>query len=195
MLGDTGQSEYVGINTAMLPKHDNYLLTPLDSSVWMTEEEIAQQEWLEKGNITCSDKTIEEWLLESVSETVSNYYRGLLCVFEHSDVENILYLPLKEQWYRMIESGIKTEEYRSINKYWHKRLVDSMYMPIGMEFAPMAFMKPYTHVEFSFGYPKRDDWSRRMRFEISNISMGRGESEWGASDKDVFKIELGERIK
>ena len=195
LLGDTGQSEYVGINIAMLPRHDNYLLTPLDASVWMTEEEMAKQEWLEKGNVTCTDKTIEELLLESALEAVSNYYRGLLCVFEYSDAESILYLPLKEQWYRMIESGIKTEEYREINKHWCKRLVRYMYLPDRMEFAPMAFMKPYTHVEFSLGYPKRDDWSRRMRFEISNISMGRGESEWGAPDKDVFKIELGERIK
>lgn len=195
MLGDTGQSEYVGINIAMLPKHDNYLLTPLDESVWMTEEEAAQQEWLEKGNVTCSDKTIEELLLESASEAVNNYYRGLLCVFEHSDVENILYLPLKEEWYRMIEAGIKTEEYRNINKHWSKRLIERMYIPVGMEYAPMAFMKPYTHVEFSLGYPKRNDWSRRMRFEIFNISMGRGKSEWGAPDMDVFKIALGERIK
>ena len=26
-----------------------------------------------------------------------------------------LYLPLKKEWYEMIESGVKTEEYREIN--------------------------------------------------------------------------------
>ena len=59
----------------------------------------------------------------------------------------------------------------------------------------MAFMIPYTHVEFSLGYPKRDDWSRRMLFEVFNISAGRGNPEWGAPDKDVFKIALGQRVK
>lgn len=33
----------------------------------------------------------------------------------------ILHLPLKAQWYEMIESGIKAEEYREIKPYWIKR--------------------------------------------------------------------------
>ena len=36
----------------------------------------------------------------------------------------ILDLPLKKQWYQMIESGIKKEEYREIKPYWEKRLLD-----------------------------------------------------------------------
>ena len=35
---------------------------------------------------------------------------------------NILYLNLKAKWYEMIESGIKTEEYREIKPYLIKRL-------------------------------------------------------------------------
>ena len=34
----------------------------------------------------------------------------------------ILHLPLKAQWYNMIESGEKTEEYRMITTYWYQRL-------------------------------------------------------------------------
>ena len=34
----------------------------------------------------------------------------------------ILHLPLKAQWYEMIESGVKTEEYREIKPYWVQRL-------------------------------------------------------------------------
>lgn len=30
----------------------------------------------------------------------------------------ILHLPLKAMWYEMIESGVKTEEYREIKPYW-----------------------------------------------------------------------------
>lgn len=29
-----------------------------------------------------------------------------------------LCLPLKKEWYKMIESGVKTEEYREIKPYW-----------------------------------------------------------------------------
>ena len=36
----------------------------------------------------------------------------------------ILYLPLKKQWYEMIESGEKKEEYRLLKPYWEKRLLD-----------------------------------------------------------------------
>ena len=36
----------------------------------------------------------------------------------------VLDLPLKKEWYDMIESGIKTEEYREIKPYWEKRLLD-----------------------------------------------------------------------
>ena len=34
-----------------------------------------------------------------------------------------LHLPLKAKWYEMIESGVKTEEYREIKPYWMKRLL------------------------------------------------------------------------
>ena len=37
----------------------------------------------------------------------------------------ILYLPLKKKWFDMIVSGIKKEEYREINEYWTKRLVET----------------------------------------------------------------------
>ena len=32
-------------------------------------------------------------------------------------------MPLKAQWYEMIESGVKTEEYREIKPYWNQRLL------------------------------------------------------------------------
>ena len=39
-----------------------------------------------------------------------------------TDQELTLYLTLKEEWYHMIESGEKTEEYRENKLYWCKRL-------------------------------------------------------------------------
>ena len=85
----------------------------------------------------------------------------------------IVYLPLKKEWFNMIESGIKTEEYREIKPYWLKRI--------------NAFT---THVVFSYGYTKK-----RMKFEIKCIRTGFGNVCWGAPQgKKVIIIELGKRI-
>lgn len=84
-----------------------------------------------------------------------------------------LCLPLKKEWYEMIESGVKTEEYREGKMYWCKRLVG----------------KNFTHVKFSYGYTKRT-----MTFECKGIAIGKGNIEWGAPDTDVFIIKLGKRI-
>lgn len=39
----------------------------------------------------------------------------------------ILYLPLKKEWYELIEKGIKPEDYRLIDPYWAKRLTTIKY--------------------------------------------------------------------
>ena len=109
-----------------------------------------------------------------------------------SPKERILYLPLKKEWYEMIESGVKTEEYREIKEYWIKRLT-SLNFPFllfsyrnGYEAIPF---KPFDCVKFSYGYTKRT-----MSFKIKSIEKGLGKKEWGAPDEDVFIIKLGERL-
>lgn len=88
----------------------------------------------------------------------------------------ILDLPLKKEWYNMIESGDKLEEYREIKSYWEKRLCRTK--------------GNYTHIRFRYGYTKRT-----MLFEIDNITIGRGNPKWGApTDRDVFIIKLKKRI-
>lgn len=118
-----------------------------------------------------------------------------------------LHLPLKKQWYEMIESGVKTEEYREIKTYWEKRLLEYDKMinfikknmneiivrrvlnyPL-IDFAKV-FSKGYKYVRFSYGYTKRT-----MTFEIERITIGKGKPEWGSPiDKDVFIIKLGKRL-
>lgn len=52
------------------------------------------------------------------------------CMAQANDIHNeiidremkTLHLPLKAKWYEMIESGVKTEEYRGITAYWIVRL-------------------------------------------------------------------------
>ena len=105
-------------------------------------------------------------------------------------MKNTLHLPLKKQWYEMIESGIKIEEYREIKPYWTRRF-------IGMNQPLFSFrhgyqqsnIKGYTHVKFSYGYTKRT-----MTFEIKEITIGKGNPEWGAPKEDVFIIKLGKKI-
>lgn len=104
-----------------------------------------------------------------------------------------LYLSLKKEWYNMIESGIKTEEYREIKDFWCKRLIYD-YDEIIEEYGGIIFdegkFKVYDRVKFSYGYTKRT-----MTFEIENISVGYGNKEWGAPDNIVFIIKLGKRVE
>lgn len=94
-------------------------------------------------------------------------------------MNNILHLPLKSEWYNLIESGIKTEEYREIKPYWIKRLCISD-----------SNFKHYDKVKFSYGYTKKT-----MTFLIEKISKGKGRKEWGAMDDEVFIITLGNRVE
>lgn len=120
----------------------------------------------------------------------------------------ILDLPLKSTWYLMIELGIKTEEYREIKPYWCQRLIDghpqrpywehlqrdiTKAEPITKhkfsdELRLFYKMADYTHVRFRYGNTKRP-----MLFELKEITIGKGNPEWGAPDYDVFILKLGER--
>lgn len=103
----------------------------------------------------------------------------------------ILYLPLKEKWYRMIESGEKKEEYREFNKFWLTRLADkSFYDQISsvvLGHRQMPF-KPFTHVHFTLGYPLKDDVSRNMIKEIKEIVIAEGNPNWGAVEGEVYFV-------
>lgn len=102
----------------------------------------------------------------------------------------VLELPLKSEWYLMIELGKKLEEYREIKPYWSKRLVGYESPLFSHRYGyQQSNVKGYTHVRFRYGYTKRS-----MLFKIDKIIIGRGNPEWGApTDKDVFIIKLGER--
>lgn len=105
-------------------------------------------------------------------------------------MKNTLHLPLKKQWYEMIESGIKTEEYREIKPYWTRRFIGMNQPLFSFRYGyQQANVKGYTHVKFSYGYTKCT-----MTFEIKEITIGKGKLEWGAPKGEVFIIKLGERI-
>lgn len=77
----------------------------------------------------------------------------------------LLRLPLKEEYFRAIESGEKTEEFRLFNRYWRKRLIDLE------DGSPNHF----DGIVLTLGYPKADDLSKRIErpwhgFEIKRIT-------------------------
>lgn len=104
----------------------------------------------------------------------------------------ILDLPLKKEWYDMIDSGIKQEEYREIKPYWCKRFLklDTALFSYRNNYESCN-VNQYTHIRFRYGYTKRT-----MLFKLNDISIGYGNPEWGApKDKEVFILKLGNRIE
>lgn len=88
----------------------------------------------------------------------------------------------------MIESGVKTEEYREIKPYWIKRLVTADINDQTIDWSKWESYR-FSHIKFSYGYTKRT-----MAFKCKGIRIGKGRPEWGAPDKEVFIIELGEKL-
>lgn len=98
--------------------------------------------------------------------------------------KNILHLTLKKQWYDMIESGVKTEEYREIKRYWQTRIQINGYHRF--EF------KKFDIITFKNGYQKD---ARTMSFKFEGIEIGKGVGIWGAEPNEkYFKIKIGQRI-
>jgi len=110
----------------------------------------------------------------------------------------ILHLHLKEKWYRMIERGEKTEEYREIKPYWIRRLcytrrhVHCLFRsPDECRYYCFEQKDPFvidnfTHVCLQLGYKHET-----MIKEIEAITVGFGRPEWGApKGRKVFIIKL-----
>jgi hypothetical protein len=104
----------------------------------------------------------------------------------------------------MIESGEKPEEYRLVNEYWVKRLTKGCTDKTALNELQKRIRKGdwynyrigevdfnkgyYSEVEFTLGYPKKGDMSRRMVKQIESITIGFGNPEWGAPMFPVFII-------
>lgn len=99
-------------------------------------------------------------------------------------------LVLKAKWYNMIESGVKTEEYREVKAYWIKRLTKQLKSLSCDTNLSVRESKKFDAVKFHYGYT-----SKTMTFECLSISIDKGNPKWGAPENDyVFIIKLGKRI-
>lgn len=132
--------------------------------------------------------------------------RPIVLLFINTEEMKTLHLPLKKEWYNMIESLIKLEEYRCITAYWIVRLfrdengrkitkLTANFLASNLETlkwwieSGKLVFNPFDFVKFSYGYTKRT-----MKFEIKEIVIGKGNPEWGAPEEDVFIIKLGNRL-
>ena len=116
-----------------------------------------------------------------------------------------LKLVLKKEFYDLIESGVKTEEYREITDYWKKRICKNwddyhpghycMYGGCCLEicgFRHKHIAHDFDAVTFYLGYAKDRP---SMTFRVDDIIIGKGLPELGAvPGQDYFIIKLGERI-
>lgn len=94
-------------------------------------------------------------------------------MINNGDNMNILHMTLTKEWFDLILSGVKTEEYRAIKPYWNKRLINT---------------NNYTAVKFVNGYG-----NDRPAFliELKDIVQGFGKLSWGAPREKVYILKLG----
>lgn len=107
---------------------------------------------------------------------------------------NDLRLPLTKKWFDMTKSGEKTEDYREINDYWIKRLLDYKETPkwsvddLRREFEhhgdQLGFVKDYgkkfSNNIMTLGYPRNSDKSRILKLKHTGIEIREGNTMWGA---------------
>lgn len=119
---------------------------------------------------------------------------------------DVLTLALNKPWFNMIKSGIKSEEYREIKTSYINRFFDmgamlTAFMNAGgpndreLAFANAVdldiwpiFMKKFTKLVLTCGYPKKTDLNRRLEFESPKIDIGYGKPEWGADPKTKYFV-------
>ena len=127
---------------------------------------------------------------------------------------NILKLTIKKEYFDMIYSEEKKEEYREIKPYWFQRLVfdfqkpfeyctgykwsDDLYRIDGVKYIclkkkSMIGFIPFTHVEFRNGYSKK---AAKITCEFKGIEIKTGNTNWGAIENEqYFVIKLGDIVK
>ena len=97
-----------------------------------------------------------------------------------------LTLSLKKQWFDMIKSGEKKEEYREIKAYYEKRFLEPLSSRLFRK--GETGVKPFDTLVFTLGYPKADDTERRLTFKNPRIRIGTGKPEWGAVPSKLYFV-------
>lgn len=96
--------------------------------------------------------------------------------------KRVLYLSVKKQWFDMIASGEKTEEYRESSIYWSSRFypynrhVFVENLRDYKELLKLGVKKRYTHAVFING--RNPKVNRTVEKEIEDIYKGYPKSKW-----------------
>jgi hypothetical protein len=102
----------------------------------------------------------------------------------------VLHLTVTRQWFDLILSGEKTEEYREIKMYWAARLTGGFPGTYGIDRVNPDFKEfDYIHIKDGYNRP------RSLNIQWKSCRIGRGNPLWGAPDKDVYIIQLGNILK
>ena len=136
-------------------------------------------------------------------------------VFAKPVLPAVLKLTVKKEWFDLIKSGEKTEEYREIKEYWEFRLIkeikfknfsywDSLKELKGTTFVPdfsnlteeciknSVRFKEYAHIEFKNGYSQD---APTIIAKCKGISVGKPtQNGKHLFDKNVFIISIGDII-
>lgn len=121
-----------------------------------------------------------------------------------------LQLSLKTKWFEMTKLEIKTEDYREINDYWGRRLLDldeeteyaiwneliedlanpnrkheDVYQCLS--FFGVRFKKFDTNT-MTLGYPKSTDNERILILEHKGIEIRTGNPEWGSEPNKLYFV-------
>lgn len=145
------------------------------------------------------------WIMQSekaaefVKETFGDLLENGYLIFERqTKMKNTLHLTLKKEWFDMIATGVKKEEYREIKEYWTRRLVGNWHQyESNQVIYKSEYMLPYgiDRIEFRNGY-KPD--SPRIVVEWIGLEVGKPNMDWfpkdGDLEEDVFILKLGNVI-
>lgn len=104
--------------------------------------------------------------------------------------KKVLHLSVSKQWFDMLVSGEKKEEYREIKDYWRKRFINTIDAFMGDKLLHLPQFVPYTHVLFINGYGNDKP---RVEKEIESITIGKPKKGWCPDeflDKECFVIKL-----
>lgn len=108
-------------------------------------------------------------------------------------------IPIKKEWFKMILSGEKKEEYREIKRHWISRLVPEHYqMTHNSTFYRGSYGRKSgkKYILFHNGYLAT---SMQFIIEWNDLSVGYPKSNWCPKDTDleklVFRLHLGNIIQ
>lgn len=133
-------------------------------------------------------------------------------IIEDEKKMRILRLPIKKQWFDMIRSGEKPEEYREIKLFYLPRFIHCKHIKNNARRKEMCWSlnnlisieqreyindslkwRKYDCIEYINGYQPN---SPSIKVAIENFSINTGKPEWGAEpDKLYFVIKLGKKIE